>query len=77
MSETQPITALMRSMWKRQAERGDKPTKVYAIVSLGVEQPKGYVIGWAIRRKSAEADLSKRGNPEAWRIVTVTPEVTP
>lgn len=70
----QPITATMRSLWRHQAARGDQPSVVYAIVSLGVEQPKGYVIGWSIRRKGAEAALDKRGDPSNWAIVVVQPE---
>ena len=39
--------------WNQCAARGDKKRPVYMIVSNGSSQPKGYVVGWAIKLSHA------------------------
>jgi hypothetical protein len=69
---TQP-SDLMRAYWAALAARGDRPRTLYGMVSVGGEQPYGYVIGWSVSRKEIESRIAARGTPENWRIEEFIP----
>lgn len=49
-------TALIKNYWRNVLERGEVPLSVYAIVhKQGSTQPVGFVQGWGLSKRWAEA----------------------
>lgn len=65
-------TELMQLYWQHRRDRGEKPGKVYGLVSMGApaQQPKGYVIAWGVTRSYVETQHNNRTEPEksGWQI---------
>lgn len=59
--------------WKHAIAEGRTPAAVWATVSLGGQQPEGYVAGWSVSKRSALADLVKRGDAGNWILVQMLP----
>ena len=72
MKERTP-TELMRMYWASCRARGDKPRKVYGLVSMGApaQQPKGYVIGWGVTLPYVEMLQERHG--AGWEIQEFEP----
>lgn len=68
-------TELMRTFWRNQAARGETPSPVYAIVSDGGMQPKGYCMGWSVNKRAAQRQADRLGFPCS--VVRVSPPAPP
>ena len=69
---TQP-TFLMQNYWTACRARGDKPKKIYGLVSRGGEQPPGYVLAWSTYAPDIARRLDARGDPQNWQIEEFLP----
>lgn len=63
---------LIQNYWAACESRGEKPKPVYCLVSIGGEQPTGYVKAWSIRRKQVESWRERELQPEFWHVEKVT-----
>lgn len=66
-------TALMLSHWRFNAEHGRPLKPIYALVSLGADQPAGYVKGWALKRRHMEARRVEEWTPDSWTVEQINP----
>lgn len=65
--------SLIVKYWQAAIERGETPRPVWAVVSMGGEQPVGYIIGWSVSKRRAQRDLIKRWDVDRWRLVRMVP----
>lgn len=56
--------ALLQLYYERSKKDGQKPKRIYALVSLGPpgEHEKGYMIAWGVNRGYVETRQDRRGD---------------
>lgn len=70
ISVSVPDTLL--KFWNHQEDVGRRPAPVWAMVSLGMEQPKGFVKGWSVSKTWIEGRLNQEPIPSNWSLVKIT-----
>ena len=65
--------SLIIKFWKNCLADGRKLRPIWALVSLGGEQPEGYISGWSISKRAAEQMLNQKLSAEHWRLVRIVP----
>jgi hypothetical protein len=63
----------MLAHWRWQLEHGKPLRALWGLVSLGGEQPKGYVKGWSLAPRHMRKQQAAQWYPDQWEIVKFTP----